>query len=420
MNWLKFVRTRIPKQITITDTEEILYHGVDYLSKFGDLIEVTPKRTVANYLFWRIADLSVNYLSRNVRIVKQKFHQKLSGAINLDQGWKKCVAELDANIKHAVSALYTQQKVQIKDKDGAVKIVESVRETVKHLIGQSLWMNKIEKKAVFKMLDGIKMLVGFPNEILNNTFLIDYYKDLSISDDISYFNTILELKKFTIAKEHEALRANVLDTQWDSINHITDVRSTFWTQNRFLSISAAYLRTPFYSAKTQSYMNYGGIGVDAGFLFAYAVDNELLSLESDFYKNTTHCVVKQYEQYMKDVHNITIDATDTSRKLMSENGSFKVGYTSYKRWQTRDLAGSHLERKLPGVDFTPEQLFWIASAQIFCNKDRPEEFIRLAASDQTLKRFTVLGSLQNLPEFSKDFNCSLGSYMNPVEKCQIF
>ena len=103
MDWLKFVRTRIPKEIAIDDTEEVLYFGIDYLTNFGDLIEVTPKRIVANYLFWRIVDLSVNYLSKKVRVVKLKFHQELSGTINLDEGWKNCVSESVANLKHAVS-----------------------------------------------------------------------------------------------------------------------------------------------------------------------------------------------------------------------------------------------------------------------------------------------------------------------------
>ena len=81
----------------------------------------------------------------------------------------------------------------------------------------------------------------------------------------------------------------------------------------------------------------------------------------------------------------------------------------------------NLEQKLPGIDYTPEQLFWIASAQIYCSKDRPEEIIRRAAvNEHGLEQFYVIGSFQNLPEFSQDFKCPLGSFMNPVEKCQIF
>ena len=416
INWLKFVRTRVPEQIAIDDTEEVLYLGVDYLAKFGELIESTPKRTVANYLFWRIADLSVNFLSKNLRVIKLKFYQELSGIRNLEEEWKTCVTSV-LNLKHAVNAMYTQQKIQIKDKDEAVKIVESLRETVKQLTDQSSWMDANEKDAVQKMLDEIRMLVGFPNEYFNDTLLIEYHNDLTLGDNITYFNAILEMKKFSIAKIYKTLRENVDDSEWESISDITDVDSTFTSTNSFISLPVAYLRSPFYSANTQAYLNYAGLGVDAGYLISYAVDNMMLSLKSTFYKNTTSCVVEQYEKYMKDVHNLTINASDASRKLMSANGSFKVGYHSFKRWQK----SNSLARKLPGLNYTPEQLYWIASAQMHCNKDRPEEFIRRASvNDHAVEQFRVIGSFQNLPEFSEDFNCALGSYMNPVEKCQIF
>ena len=418
MNWLKFIRTRVPEQITVGDTEEVVYFGIDYLAKFGDLIESTPKKTVANYLFWRIADVSVNFMSKKLRVIKLKFHQELSGNRNLDEGWKKCVTESVVNLKHAVSAMYTRQKIQIKDKDEAVKIVKSLKETVKQLTDQSSWMNKTEKYAVNSLLDKVQMLVGFPNEYLNDTLLIEYYNGLTFDDNITYFNAILEMKKFSIAKEYRNVRENVIESEWEDISDITVVSSKVSTTKNFITIPVAYLRAPFYSASTQAYLNYAGLGVDSGYLFSYAVDNMMLSLKSTFYKNTTSCVVKKYEKYMKDVHNLTINASDASRKLMSANGSFKVGYHSYKKWQK---VKSNTARKLPGLNYTPEQLYWIASAQIYCNKDRPEEFIRKSAVHEfAVEQFRVIGSFQNLPEFSEDFNCALGSYMNPVEKCQIF
>ncbi|CAO1409759.1 unnamed protein product [Diamesa tonsa] len=40
MNWLSFVKARVPKSIEIDDNEEVLYMGTDFLEKFGQLIEV--------------------------------------------------------------------------------------------------------------------------------------------------------------------------------------------------------------------------------------------------------------------------------------------------------------------------------------------------------------------------------------------
>lgn len=40
--------------------------------------------------------------------------------------------------------------------------------------------------------------------------------------------------------------------------------------------------------------------------------------------------------------------------------------------------------------------------------------------DHSIAKYRVIGSLSNLPEFSKEFSCPLGSKMNPVKKCVVW
>ena len=37
-----------------------------------------------------------------------------------------------------------------------------------------------------------------------------------------------------------------------------------------------------------------------------------------------------------------------------------------------------------------------------------------------LDRFRVIGPLSNMREFTNDFNCPVGSKMNPVKRCAVF
>ncbi|CAO1411663.1 unnamed protein product [Diamesa serratosioi] len=344
MNWLTFVRARIPKHIDIDDTEEILYMGTDFLEKFGILIDATPKRTVANYLFWRVADYSVDFLSKKIRLVKLKFHEKLSGTKSLDQGWKKCLTESVYNYKHAIG-------------------------------------------------------------------------NLNFNESFGYYETSFDLFYFLKIKEYNILRENVASTQWEDINDINEVVSMFITINSFLTMPVAYLHSPFYSETAETYLNYAGIGVEAGYLIYYGVNNQLTALNSIEYQNKTRCFVEQYEKYLKDVHDLTRSADDIKRKLASGTASFKIAYEAYK--ETKVLNRNEL--KLPGLSYTTEQLFWIAAAQIYCNKNRPEELIRrVSGSSHALDQFIVVGSFQNIQEFSKDFKCLSSSVMNPVIRNSFF
>ena len=79
------------------------------------------------------------------------------------------------------------------------------------------------------------------------------------------------------------------------------------------------------------------------------------------------------------------------------------------------------EPRLPGLDYTPEQLFWISAAHTYCSKYRPEYLEDLISTGvHSPGEFRVIGTLSNMKEFAEDFNCPVGSRMNPVKSCAMW
>lgn len=102
---------------------------------------------------------------------------------------------------------------------------------------------------------------------------------------------------------------------------------------------------------------------------------------------------------------------------IADNGGLKQAYLAYNTL----IESQGEEAKLPGLDFTGRQLFWISSANIWCAKTRPEILNqRLAEDFHSPEKFRVLGSLQNSEQFAEDFNCKEGSSMNPIRKCHLW
>ena len=67
------------------------------------------------------------------------------------------------------------------------------------------------------------------------------------------------------------------------------------------------------------------------------------------------------------------------------------------------------------------QMFWISAANTWCSKYRDkalEKRIKTGAHSPGL--FRVKGPFSNSREFAADFNCPLGSEMNPVKKCEVW
>lgn len=79
------------------------------------------------------------------------------------------------------------------------------------------------------------------------------------------------------------------------------------------------------------------------------------------------------------------------------------------------------EQKLPGLEYTQKQLFWISAANTWCERRRPESLkLQVLNGYHSPGRYRVLGPFRNIKYFAKDFNCPLGSPMNPENKCEVW
>lgn len=102
---------------------------------------------------------------------------------------------------------------------------------------------------------------------------------------------------------------------------------------------------------------------------------------------------------------------------IADNGGMKSAYFAYKKW----IQQNGIEKSLPGLKYSSEQMYWIAAAQTWCSASR-DWFTKMTMTVDTHapSRFRVLGSVTNNKEFSKDFKCPSGSTMNPRMKCEIW
>jgi len=112
-----------------------------------------------------------------------------------------------------------------------------------------------------------------------------------------------------------------------------------------------------------------------------------------------------------------LNGINTQGENIADNGGVKESYIAYQRWVEKHGP----EPKLPGLDYTPQQMFWISAGQTWCAKYRKESLkMRITTGVHSPSEFRVLGSFSNMKDFAKDFNCPEGSPMNPVQKCEVW
>ncbi|KAK3795896.1 hypothetical protein RRG08_040692 [Elysia crispata] len=197
-------------------------------------------------------------------------------------------------------------------------------------------------------------------------------------------------------------------------------------------IPAGILQPPFYSKHFPKSLNYGGIGMVIGHEITHGFDDRGRQYDKDGnlvkwwddvvihrFKERAQCIIDQYSNYTVPEIDMPVNGLQTQGENIADNGGIKEAYRAYRKYTERQQIK---EKRLPGLlQFSGNQLFFINFAQVWCGVMRPQAAInRIMTGVHSPGRFRVIGTLQNMPEFSEAFHCPAGSYMNRKKRCSVW
>ncbi|CAA9994807.1 unnamed protein product, partial [Nesidiocoris tenuis] len=134
------------------------------------------------------------------------------------------------------------------------------------------------------------------------------------------------------------------------------------------------------------------------------------------YDERAQCFVKQYDKFGFTA-NYSLNGTLTLAENIADNGGLREAFHAYEHFVDRNGQ----EPKLPGLEgYDHKQLFFIAFTNVWCEKSNLQDDISSLNDVHSPNKFRVLGTLRNLEEFSRVWNCPAGSNMNPKGKCVLW
>lgn len=125
---VEFLNGLLKTEDRLHDEEEIVVMVPSYFEKLPDLLEKTPKRVLANYIFGKILMSSVHQLG-------SKFTDAHNFYIPTDR-WKTCVDELDSKLPVALGAFYLRKNFEDSTKDNVLKMIENIRSAFHNTINK--------------------------------------------------------------------------------------------------------------------------------------------------------------------------------------------------------------------------------------------------------------------------------------------
>ncbi|CAG0880101.1 unnamed protein product, partial [Cyprideis torosa] len=103
---------------------------------------------------------------------------------------------------------------------------------------------------------------------------------------------------------------------------------------------------------------------------------------------------------------------------LADNGGLRAAYNAWKK-RAKETEGEDI--RLPGINLTDGQLFFVGFAQVWCTASTPLTMhYQVLGDPHSPGQFRVNGPVSNSIEFAKEFNCPDNSRMNPSHKCLLW
>ena len=366
------------------------------------------KTTIADwqtYLRWHLIHAAAPYL--NAAIVNENFDfygKKLTGRQQLRDRWKRVLDTVDGSIGEALGQLYVAECFPPESKARMMRLVSNLRAALRERLQTLEWMDVPTRAAALKKLDAFGVKIGYPDK------WIDYSK-LTV-DRGPYVLNVLRADEFNVQRDLAKIGKPVDRTEWDMTP--PTVNAYYNPNMNEIVFPAGILQPPFFDAKADDAVNYGGIGAVIGHEMTHGFDDEGRQFDpqgnlADWwtpestarFKERTQAIIKQFNGYVA-IDDLHVNGELTQGENIADLGGVKLAYAALQK----ALAG----QPRAAIDgYTPEQRFFLSWATVWHESVRPETERLLVNTDpHSPPKFRINGPLSNLQEFATAFDVSEG------------
>ncbi|XP_044750309.1 uncharacterized protein LOC123310736 [Coccinella septempunctata] len=425
--WYSFInRLVFPAKVTY-DTNLVIYIP-EYLRRLKEIVDKTSRRLLANYILYKAAGSMLTYSNKKLRQIQLEFTKATVGVQSSTPRNELCTS-IASRLDIATGALYVRKYFNKESKVDTEEIVKDIEDQFSKTLNVIDWMDQDTKNAALEKLRHMDKYIAYPDELMDDTKLEGYYKDLHLTND-NFLEIVLNVSKFQTEKDMMQLSEPVIRSDWRTRSSVAIVNAFYDLNANAIQVPAGILQGVFFNAKRPRYLNFGGIGYIIGHEFTHGFDDEGSQMDQDgnlkewwkgstktAYEEKAKCIVDQYSNITVPEVAMKINGINCQGENIADNGGIKLAYLAYQEWVNKNKE----EEKLPDLDYSPNQMFWIGAANVWCSK------ITTKAMEQEIltevhppDKYRINIPFANSEYFSKDFNCAKGTPMNPIQTCSVW
>lgn len=382
-----------------------------FFAEMDKMLTDVPAAQWRAYLRFHAIDGAAPYLSDALAAEQFAFYGKtLRGAKEMRPRWKRVLGSIEESMGMAVGELYVKQYFPPEAKQRADELVQNLRVALKARLEKLDWMSPETKKLALEKWSSFVPKIGYPEKWRD-------WSGLTVKGD-SYFANVAAAAKFNHDWNAGKIGKPVDRTEWGMTPQT--VNAQYNPLNNDITFPAAILQPPFFDAKADDALNYGGIGAVIGHEMMHGYDDEGSQFDAKGnYKNwwtdedkkkfeeRTGRLVKQFDDYVA-IDGLHVKGQLTLGENIADLGGVNIAFDALQMALKKnpDEAG----KKIDG--YTENQRFFLNFGQVWRRTFRPEELkLRLNTDPHAPSFFRAIGAPSNMPAFAEAFECKAGSGM---------
>jgi putative endopeptidase len=398
--------------------DSVLVSAPKFFESVNKMLIETPIETWKTYLTWNLLKGSSSYLSYPFVNASFTFNQVVSGQKAQTPRWQRMSSLTDGVIGELLGQLYVAKYFKPEAKERMVELVANLRKAFEIRINGLEWMSAETKQKALAKLYAFTPKIGYP-EIWKT------YEGLEISPNAFYQN-MRNAGAWGFQENIAQIGKPVDRTKWGMTP--PTVNAYYSPVMNEIVFPAGILQFPFFDAKADDAINYGGIGAVIGHEMSHGYDDSGSQYDKDGalrnwwtkddlakFKVKTEQLGKQFDAYTV-LDTLHVNGKFTMGENIGDLGGLNVAYEAFKMTKQ-----GKSKTKIDG--FTPDQRFFLAWAQVWRSKTLPETAANLVQTDpHSPAQYRTIGAPVNMDAWYQAFGVKPGDklYKKPEDRIKIW
>ncbi|MEV5118063.1 M13 family metallopeptidase [Stenotrophomonas indicatrix] len=381
-----------------------------FFSEMDKMLADVPAATWQSYLRFHTIDDASPYLSSQFEKANFEFYGKtLRGQQEMQPRWKRVLESVNGGMGEALGQLYVDAVFPAESKEAMQHLVQNLSVALKARLEQLPWMGEETKKKALEKWASFTPKIGYPDKWREWT-------GLQTNGD-SYLGNMQAARAFNYRYMLDKIGKPVDKTEWGMTPQT--VNAYYNATKNEIVFPAAILQAPFFDAKADPALNYGGIGAvighemmhgydDSGSQFAANgnFDNWWTDSDRKAFTERTDQLVAQFDGY-ESVPGVFVKGKLTLGENIGDLGGLTVAYDALQM-ALKENPKANVE-----VDgHSQDQRFFMNWATVWRRNFTDGELrVRLNTDPHAPANFRANGAPSNMPSYAAAFQCKAGDAM---------